>query len=97
MVIEVKELADHPIRVGGYPQCNSQVVAKFRHKMPGPPGDDDGDDQCREDHGYTQGLPDQAPANVLKKPEYDVKVFHFPVAQGDGINRGLLISHPRIY
>ena len=62
-------------------------MRKLCHQMPGAPGYYNRDDKRREYHYNTQGLPDKAPANILKDPENNVKIFHLPVLKRDSVNR----------
>ena len=75
----MKEFADHPVTIGSYPGSYGKVMAKLTHVLPGAPGYDNGNDQCRKDHGNSKRLPDHAPGYIFKQPEYDMQVFHFPV------------------
>jgi len=51
MLVKVKKLSDHPVRVGRYPENDRKVMAKFRNKMPCSDADDNGYDECWKDHG----------------------------------------------
>jgi hypothetical protein len=84
--IKPKEFAKHPIRVGADPDGYGKVMGQFRHVLPCSPGDDNGNDECGKDHGDAQGFPDHAPGHVFEKPEDDMEVFHFAVAEGDSIS-----------
>ena len=66
-------------------------MAKLTHVLPGTPGDHNGNDKGGEDHRNTQWPPDHTPANIFKKPEYNVEVFHLSVAEGNVIR--LLVWH----
>ena len=41
VLIKVKELSDHPVRISSYPDNDSKVMAKLRYNMPRSDGDDD--------------------------------------------------------
>lgn len=82
-LIKMKKFAYHPIGIGGYPKYNSNIMAHLTYILPRTKGDDNGNDQRRKDHCYTQGPPDHAPAYIFKKPENNVKIFHFSIAERD--------------
>jgi len=93
--VKMKEFTDHPITVGADPDRYSQVMTKFRYHFPGPPGNNNSDNEGWGDHEYAQEPPIHAPGNILKKPEYNVQVFHPAVPKGDAVNRRT-IFHTRI-
>ena len=51
--IKSNKFADHPIRVGGDPDGDGEVVGKFRHILTRSPGDHNRNDQRWKDHGNT--------------------------------------------
>ena len=81
----MKKFADHPVRICRYPEYNGNIVAYFTNVLPGTNGNYDRDDKRWKDHGDTQWPPDHAPADIFKKPEHDVEVFHFAVANGNAV------------
>lgn len=85
VVIEPEKLAHHPVRVGADPDGDGQVMAEFRHVPPGAPGNDDRYHQGRNDHDNPQWFPYHTPGHIFEKPENNMQVFHFSVAQRDDI------------
>ncbi len=83
--IKVKKFTDHPVAVCGDPYSDSNVVTQLTHVLPGAPRNHDRNNERGKYHGNTQRAPDHTPADVFKKPEYNVKVFHFAVTQGDSV------------
>ncbi len=79
--IKMKKFTDHPVTVCSDPHRNSKIMTKFTHVLPGTPGNNDRNDKGREDHGNPEWPPYHAPANILKKPEYYVQVFHLSVTK----------------
>lgn len=79
--VEADELTDHPVRVGGDPDGDREIMTKLRHVLSCSPGDDDGNDQRGKDHRNTQGPPYHTPGYIFEKPEDDVQVFHFAIAE----------------
>jgi len=55
--------------------------------VPGAPGYYYRDDQRWEYHYNAQRFPDEAPADIFKDPENNVKILHLPVLERDSINR----------
>lgn len=93
--IELHELTDHPVGVGGDPDSDGEVMAEFRYEATRAPRDDDGDDQRGKDHHDAQWLPYHAPGHVLEEPEHDVQVFHLSVSDGNavGVVGQIVIGH----
>ncbi len=52
-------------------------MAKFRHVLPGSPGNNDRNNQGGNNHGNTQGFPKHTPGNIFEQPKNNMKVFHF--------------------
>jgi hypothetical protein len=77
------------------PDRNGNIVAKLTHVLAGTPADNNGNDKGRKDHGYAQWPPKHAPAYIFKKPENNVQVFHFTIADGDVV--GLFVCHVSTY
>ncbi len=80
LTIEAGKFTDHPVRVGGDPNGDGEVMAAFGHILPRSPGDHDGNDQGWKDHRNPQWPPNHAPGHIFKKPKYDMEIFHFAVA-----------------
>ena len=77
--IKVKELTDHPIGIGAYPEYDSQVMTNFTHELAGSYCNEYSKKQGWKDHSNAQWPPYHAPADIFKQPENNVQVFHFTV------------------
>lgn len=84
-MIKVHELAYHPVRVGAYPEGDSQVMAKLRNQVAGTVGYYNRDHQSGDDHDDAQRFPYHTPAYIFKQPENDMEILHFTVLERDNI------------
>jgi len=50
LCVDVKKFRDHPKRVGTYPKCDGQIMAKLRHELPGTPRNNNRNDECWNNH-----------------------------------------------